>query len=54
MGIKENSIPPCQDGLFARVHMENFHLTEVGSRQNQVRFRLGGLPHFSYEHIMFS
>ena len=24
--IKENSIPPCQAGPLASVHMENFHL----------------------------
>ena len=31
----------------------NFHLTLVGSRQNQVRSHLGGLAHFSYEQIIF-
>ena len=52
--IKENSIPPCRAGPLAPVHMENFHLIKVGSRQNQVRSRLEGLPHFSYEHVFIS
>ena len=52
--IKENAIPPCRAGSLACVHMESFHLTYVGSRQNQVRSHLGGLAHFSYEHIIFS
>ena len=51
--IKENSMPLYQAGPLARVHMEYFHLTYVGSRQNQVRSHLGGLAHFSYEHIIF-
>ena len=51
--IKENSIPPWRAGPLARVHMENIHLTKVGSCQNQVRFQLGGLAHFSYEHNIF-
>ena len=34
--IKENSTPTCRAGPLARVHMVNFHLTLVGSRQNQV------------------
>ena len=37
--------------LLARVHMENFHLAYVRSRQNQVRTHLGGLARFSYEYI---
>ena len=49
--IKENSIPPCRGGKFARVHIENVHLARVGSRQNQVRSHLGRLVRFSYEHI---
>ena len=52
MHIKKNPIPPCWAGPLARVHMKNFHLTWVGSRQNQVRSHLGGLAHFLYEHIM--
>ena len=52
--IKENSIPPCRAGPLAPVHMENFHLIKVGSRQNQVRSRLEGLAHFSYERVFIS
>ena len=37
MHIKENSIPPCRNGPPEFVQMENFHLTHVRSRQNQVR-----------------
>ena len=48
--IKE-TIPPCQADPLVRVHMENFHLTFVGSPQNQVRSHLNGLAHFSYEHM---
>ena len=33
--------------------MENFHLIDAGSRQNQVRSHLGGLAQFSYEYIIF-
>ena len=43
--IKQNSIPPCRTGPPARVRMENFHLTQVGTRQNQVRSHLGVLVH---------
>ena len=50
--IKENTIPPCWAGPLARVHMKNFHLTYVGSRQNQVRSHLGGLAYFWYKHII--
>ena len=50
MRIKENSIPPCSSGPLARVHMENFRLTWMGSRQNQVRSHLAGLAHFSFTH----
>ena len=35
--IKENSIPPCRADPLARVLIENFHFTLVGSRQNLVR-----------------
>ena len=51
--MKENSIPPCRTGPLERVHMENFHLTLVGSCLNQVISHLGGLAHFSYEDIIF-
>ena len=44
----------CKLIKLVRVHMRNFHLTLVGSRQNQVRSLLGGLAHFSYERIIFS
>ena len=44
----------CKLIKLARVHMGNFHLTLVGSRQNQVRSHLGGLALFLYEHIIFS
>ena len=30
-----NSIPPWRAGPLARVHMENFYLAKMGSRQNQ-------------------
>ena len=53
MRFKEKSIPPCRAGPPAHVHMTNFHLTYVVSRQNQVRSYLGGLAHFSYEHAKF-
>ena len=53
MRFKEKSIPPCRAGPPSHVHMTNFHLTQVGSRQNQVRSHLGGLAHFSYEHAKF-
>ena len=43
--IKEHAIPPCRAGPLVRVHMENFRLTLVGFRQNQVRSHLGGLAH---------
>ena len=49
--IEENSTPPYRVGPLARVHMGNFHLTWVGSRQNQARSHLGGLDLFSYEDI---
>ena len=51
MNIKENSILPCQTSGFACVLMENFHLTQVESWQNQVRSHLGLLAHFSFEHM---
>ena len=51
--IKENSIPPCWAGPLVRAYIENFHLTLVGSWQNQVRSHLGGLVYLSYEHIIF-
>ena len=51
--LAENSIPPCLAGPLARVHMENFHLAQVRSRQNQVRYNPGGLARFSYEHVIF-
>ena len=50
MRFKQKSIPPCQAGPPGNVHMTNFHLTWMGSPQNQVRSHLGGLAHFSYEH----
>ena len=49
--IKENFILFYRAGPPVRVYMENFHLTLVGSRQNQVRSHLGRLAYFSYEHI---
>ena len=42
MRFKEKSIPPCRAGPPAPVHMTNFYLTQVGSRQNQLRSNLGG------------
>ena len=51
--IKENSIRTGRAGTLARVPTENLHLTLVRSRQNQMRSQLGGLAHFSYEHIIF-
>ena len=51
--IKENSIPPWLAGPLEHVHMENFHLTYVGSWQNQAKFHLDGLADFSYEHTVF-
>ena len=51
--IKKIFIPLCRSNPLARVYMENFNLALVVSRQNQVRFHLGGLAHFSYEHIIF-
>ena len=39
------SIPPCRAGLLERIHKENFHLTWLGSRRNQVRSYLGGPAH---------
>ena len=53
MRFKEKYVPPCRTGPPARVHMTNFHLNEVGSRQNQVRTHLAGLAHFSYEPAKF-
>ena len=53
MRFKEKSIPPCRAGTPAHVHMTDFHLTYVGSQENQVRSHLGGLAHFLYEHAMF-
>ena len=53
MRFKEKSIPPCRAGPPAHVHLTNFHLTLVGSRQNQVRSHLGRLAPFSYEHAKF-
>ena len=50
--IKENYIPLSFYGSIAHVYMENFHLTKVGSRQNQVRSYQGRLAHTSYEHIL--
>ena len=51
--FKEKSIPLCRAGPPAHIQMTNFHLTWLGSRQNQVRSHLGGLAHFSYEHAKF-
>ena len=53
MRFKEKFIPPCWAGPSANVHIANFRLTYVGSRQNQVRSHLVGLAHFSYEHAKF-
>ena len=51
--INQNSIPPFWVGPLVRVHLENFHLTLVGSWQNEVISHLGWLARFSYEHIIF-
>ena len=51
--IRMRFILPCWAGPSANVHMTNFLLTYVGSRQNQVKSHLGGLAHFSYEHATF-
>ena len=51
--MKENPFPTCRAGPVGRVHMENFDLTWVGSRQNQVRSHLGGLALVLYEYIIF-
>ena len=53
MRFKKKSIPPCWAGPSANVHMTDFLLTSVGSRQNQVRSHLDGLAHSSYEHAKF-
>ena len=51
--IKENTVTPYRTGPLALVYMENFHLTWMGSQQNQLESHLGGLAHFSYEHNVF-
>ena len=53
--VKQNRLKKMLSHLagIVRVHMENFHLTSVRYRQNQVRFQLGGPAHSSYEHIIF-
>ena len=53
MHIREKFIPSCRAGPLAHVHLDSFNLSWVRSQQNQVLSHLGGLAHFSYEHIMF-
>ena len=54
MCIKEHSVPHCRASPLARVHNENFRLTQKGSRENQVRSHLGGLAQFSYNSSKFT
>ena len=51
--FKENSILPCQAGPLVHVHVDNLHLAQVRSLQNQVRPHLGRLACFSYDCIIF-
>ena len=49
--VNKNSIPPYRADPLARILLESFHLTKVGSQQNQVASHLGGLAHFWFEHF---